>query len=418
VSELTLALRQPAQIGDRPRDDFVLSTQEYLPGTVVRGAFAAAWIARYGPPAPGTPRRAEFVRLFEGGVRFGALLRPGTEPGSLAVAGHKYRPDPARCQVVDYDRARGDDPPLQCPDCGSPLEHATGLDGGRPAVNRRTSVAISESGVALRGQLFTRETISPGQGFAGTLIADDPADLDILRDLGPVRVGGRRTTHGLAEVGIRDGAPPAPQRLTETTLVVRLRSPGIFADSHGRPRREPGPAELTGVLGVPARVARRWTRWQEVGGWHLASGLPKPAELAVCAGSAFMIEAERPVADVALDALARRGVGLRRHEGFGDLAPPPVLREGLAARQARDARRRRLLDTVAPLTGVPVRWPDRWPELRAALAGHAAGDAAATRRLGRAAEDPLDASVGTALRALLAMPEEDMRYVAGELGRL
>jgi hypothetical protein len=64
-------------------------------------------------------------------------------------------------------------------------------------------------------------------------------------------------------------------------LVLRLRSPGIFTDPQGRPSRDPDPSELTEVLGTPARVVRRWTRWQQAGGWHIASGLPKPSELAV-----------------------------------------------------------------------------------------------------------------------------------------
>jgi CRISPR-associated protein Csx10 len=418
VSELTLTLRQPAQLGDKPRDDFVLATRDYLPGTAVRGAFAAAWITRNGPPTPGTPLRARFLRLFEGGVRFGSLLPPGAEPGSLAVIAHKYQPDLDKCGDVDFDRATGDDPPLECPDCGSPLEQQKGLIDGRPRMNRRTSVAISESGVALRGKLFTRETLDPGQDFTGTLVADDPADLEILQDLGPVRVGGRRTTHGLADVRIGNGTPPLPQRLNDTTVVLRLRSPGIFTDCHGRPCREPSRAELTEVLSVPARAVQRWTRWQEVGGWHIASGLPKPVELAVCAGSTFVIQTEQAVTDTALQDLAQRGIGLRRHEGFGDLAPPPVLREGRNARQARQRRRQTLMDAVAPLTGVPVRWPDRWPGLRAALSGHAAGDAEATRQLHRTAEDPPDANVGAALRAFLALPVGDMTDIARELGKL
>jgi CRISPR-associated protein Csx10 len=417
VTRLTVTLRQPAQLGDRPRDDFVLATMDYLPGAAVRGAFAAAWIARHDAPVPGSPGRGEFLRLFEGGVRFGALLPPGAEPDSLAVLRHKYQPADA-CRVVDYDRAQGADPPLQCPDCGSPLEQGKGLYPAAPARSRRTSVAISASGVAISGALFTRETLAAGQSFAGTLVAGRPGDLDILQALGPVRIGGRRTTHGMADVVIGEGTPPGPQRLDDTTLVLRLRSPGIFTEGCGRPRAEPDPAELTEVLGVPARVTRCWTRWQQVGGWHVASGLPKPGELAVAAGSAFLIQTERPTAPRALEALGRRGVGLRRHEGFGDLAPPPTLREGQDARQARQRHRDTLMARVAALNGVPARWPDRWPELRAALAGHAAGDAEATGRLRAAAEDPLDAGVGAALRAFLAMPVGDAVEVAKELGRL
>jgi CRISPR-associated protein Csx10 len=167
VNELTLTLSQPAQFGDRARKNFVLSTMEHVPGAVVRGAFAAAWLARYGPSNPGTPEREQFLDLFEGGVRFGPLLRDGTEFMSLAVAGHKYDPTDT-CAIVDYDRALTDeDPPDYCPDCGSPIEQRRGLHGDRPAQVRRTSVAIGESGTAIPGQLFTRELLRAGQAFRG-----------------------------------------------------------------------------------------------------------------------------------------------------------------------------------------------------------------------------------------------------------
>jgi CRISPR-associated protein Csx10 len=417
MSVLTLTLRQPAQLGDRPQDDFVLATMKHLPGTAVRGAFAAAWIARHGAPEPGNPRRTEFLRLFEGGVRFGALLRPGTEFASLAVARHKYDPNPD-CQIVAHDQARGDDPPPQCPDCGSPLETRAGITGEAPKTRRRTSVAIGDNDVAIRGALFTRETLNAGQSFTGTLIAGDPGDLPLLARLAPVRVGGRRTTHGLADASITDGEIPGLEPLGEQTFVIRLRSPGIFTDPCGRPAREPSDEELSDILQVPARVRRSWTRWQEVGGWHIASGLPKPSELAVLAGSTFIIETERAPGLRAVEALARRGVGLRRHEGFGDLAPPPVLQEGLLARKEGERHLRAVMDTVAPLKGVPVRWPERWPALRNALAGFARGEAAAARHLHQEAGNASDAGIASALQALLAMPAADARYAAGELSKL
>jgi CRISPR-associated protein Csx10 len=424
VTTLTLTLRQPAQLGDRPRDDFVLTTMEHLPGAAVRGALAAAWIAMHGKPTG--QQRAGFLRLFEGGVRFGALLRPGTEFDSLAVVRHKYKPAET-CQVVDYDRAVGDAPPDRCPDCDSPLEPARpGLfpddPGDAPAIRRRTSVAIGESGVARRNQLFTRETLLPGQHFTGTLAASDLADLTALQALGQVRIGGRRTTHGLADITISEEAPPEPQRLDETTLVLRLRTPGIFTDEYGRPRPQPGRAELTRILGGEAWVERRWARWQEVGGWHVASGLPKPAELAVAAGSAFIIRTERAVATADIQRLARRGVGLRRHEGFGDLAGSPRLRDGMAAVQARQRHTRKLRDAAAPLFGIPVRFPARWPELKSLLAGHAdagavpGGDVA--RRLRQLADEFPDRAIADALRAFLSLPASDAAAMAVELGRL
>lgn len=420
MTALTLTLRQPAQLGDRPREDFVLSTMEHIPGSAVRGAFAAAWIARYGTQDSRT--RRDFIRLFEGGVRFGALLRPGTEFDSLAVVRHKY-PHTDQCRTVDYDRAAGDDPPLQCPDCGSPLEPSRGIsERGEPyriEVRRRTSVAIGETGVARRGQLFTRETLSPDLDFTGALHADDHDDLDTLRSLGPVRVGGRRTTHGLADVTVTDSpAPPVPEQVGATSLVLRLRSPAIFTDDFGRPSPQPGDEELSRALDVPARVERRWTRWQEVGGWHIASGLPKPAELAVAAGATYLISTERSVAAPALTALGQRGVGLRRHEGFGDLAGRPVLHDGLQARQAKEEERRRQRDAVAVLTGVPLRFPELWRDLQPVLARHVAGDPEAAGELRRRADSPPEPAVGESLRAFLSLPPEEAASLASTLGLL
>jgi CRISPR-associated protein Csx10 len=415
MSEITLTLRQPAQIGDRSREDFVLSTLDYIPGTVVRGALAAAWLARNGVSRPGTPQRAEFLRLFEGPVRFGALLRTGTEFPSLSLVGHKY-PATDDCAVREYDLALIDDAPIQCPDCDSPFEPGKKLRGGRPDKKRRTSVSIGDGGVALSGQLFTRETLAAGQDFTGTIVAPSPSDLDALVALGPVRVGGRRTTHGLAAVTIRNTAqPPTAQLRADGKLVIRLRSPGIFTNRQGRPIPEPDQAELRHVLGMEAKVERRWARWQQVGGWHVASGLPKPAELAVAAGSTYLIWTERTVPQSTLEALGRRGLGLRRHEGFGDLAPPPVLDDGKAAREEKQRSQRQFSDSVAELRGFPARYPRLWPQVREALRGHVNGNARGTAFLERVAERLPDPSMVSALRKFLAMSPQDAAYVAGEL---
>jgi CRISPR-associated protein Csx10 len=415
MSELVLTLRQPAQIGDRARDDFVLSTMDHIPGSVVRGAFAAAWLARNGISRPGTPGRAEFLRLFEGGVRFGALLPDGAEIQPLSVVGHKY-PVREDCQDAEFDRAAGPQP-SSCPQCESPLEPVRGLRGEKPRTGRRTSVSIDETGIARDGVLFTRESLSQGQVFRGALAAGDPALLDVLASLGTVRVGGRRTTHGLADVSIRDVPPPAPEQIDDHHLVVRLRSPGIFTDDRGRPSRDPNPSELEDLLGPGTEVADRWTRWHQAGGWHVASGLPKPTELAVAAGSTYVIYSERPVEPSLLAHLGQRGLGLRRHEGFGDLAERPALAWGKRARDGEARRLTRLVDSVIALRGVGLRFPE-FGRLLPALLEHADGDPRATAYLGSVAQNPPDPAIGVALRAFLALAPSDTGYVAGELTRL
>jgi CRISPR-associated protein Csx10 len=428
VSRLTLTLEQPAQFGDRARKDFVLSTMEYIPGSVVRGAFAAAWLARYGVTKPGTPERKQFLDLFEGGVRFGALFREDTEFMSLAVVGHKYDPDEDACEIVDYDRAMtDDDPPMTCPQCRTPIELRRselpkGMHGDRPGPGRRTSVAIDEHGVARDGQLFTRELLQAGQEFRGTLIASKDQQA-ILTDLGPIRVGGRRTTHGLAKVAINDaGTPPTAQQRKDGKLVIRLRTPGIFTDDYGRPAGEPSPADLHAALGVKASVADRWIRWEQSGGWHVASGLPKPQELTVAAGSTYLIEIqdheERFRADASLAKLAAHGLGLRRHEGFGDLAPPPFLRPGKAQRDAEIARLRRVADKTAPLRALPLKVREEtWTALRTRMASHASGDPRAAEPLCRFSAGYPDAAIREAMTYFLSLSPADARHVVEELTR-
>lgn len=416
MSELTLTLRQPAQVGDKARSDFVLGTQDHLPGAVVRGAFAAAWIAANGEPARSSPQRQQFLQLFEGDVRFAPLFA-GSDVNPLSVLSHKYG-DGQDCQIAEYDCSAHDAAPSSCPDCGSPLEHHRGLRGRPVQQRRRTSVAIAPTGVARRGQIVTRDTLEAGQAFRGTLLANDPALLGVLAELGPVRVGGRRTTHGAAQVQIDDaGPPPTAERRGNGQLVIRLRSPGVFTDGQGRPRREPQPGELEAVLGCPANVIRRWARWQQVGGWHIASGLPKPVELAAAPGSTYLVETEGTVTDEALAALGQRGLGLRRHEGFGDLAPPPRLEPGRAEREAEARRLRRLLDSAAPLRGVAVRHPRTWAVLAAGLTGHAARQPAAGQSLLRIADQIPDQHVARAIRNFLELAPADAAYVAGELTR-
>jgi CRISPR-associated protein Csx10 len=385
VTRLTVTLRQRAQVSDRARSDFVLGTLTHLPGAVVRGAFAARWLSVHGGPSePGTPPRALFENLFEGGVRFGPLFS-GAPPQPLSLLVHKY-PHTTRCPHVAIDRAAGEqiEPETVCPTCDSPWQPAKGAVAG-PAPLRRTHVTIGPTQVAVRGGLVSRETLPVGASFTGTLVARSPDLIDALAGLGPIQVGGRRTTHGLAEA-VFDNATglPAPTRLPDGWLVMTLRSPGVFVDDLGRPSIDPNPGELSRVLGLPVRVGRRWARWVSVGGWHAASGLPKPVELAVAAGSTYVLEPSGPVADTALAALAARGLGLRRHEGFGEIGGAATVPPGRLAHEARQQEIAAKAATVAGLRGLQTRRV--WPQLVQRLRAAAGGDIQAGQWLRRAAQ--------------------------------
>jgi CRISPR-associated protein Csx10 len=407
IAALTLTLTQPTLMGDKARSDFLRSTHRYLPGSTVRGAFAAAWIARYGTPGTvSATRRKEFLDLFEGGVRFAPLfLDRAFVP--LSVRRHKYQVTDA-CARAEIDLATDPDAPRYCADCGSDLETRHGLPSS-PQVQRRTSVHLKPDGVAVRGDLFFRDTLTAGQSFAGHLSSPDPALLTRLAELGPLRLGGRRTTHGRATVTIDTAAgAPTIQRRPDGWLILRLRGPAVFVDDRGRPIDHPNPRELREPLGTDIAVERSWARWEHHGGWHAASGLPKPGELAVAGGSTYLLRPTATVGDQALTALTERGIGLRRHEGFGDLGGP--YRPALSPRQLRDVERS--YAAVLTLTTDDEQWVTVMGMLTELVDGD--GSAAAGLRRWAGSAGAAFATAGEHLLRLLDEPSDVLGFVVAD----
>ncbi|MBC7680564.1 MAG: hypothetical protein H7233_16500 [Pseudorhodobacter sp.] len=317
-----------------------------MPGSVVRGAFAAAWIARYG--IPGGSGRERFIELFEGGVRFGPLFAAGP-PAPLSLVVHKYGHTPA-CLQAEWDRAAGQTPPPACPDCGRALEASKGALPEPPRTRTAAHVALTDKETAADGKLFDRDVVAKGSGSgsasasgSGSTSFDGAVDgppelLRQLQELTRLRIGGRRTTTGAVAPSWQDDpAPAAPELLASGQVVLRLAAPGVLVDDLGRPSRSPSLGELERALGTSVTVAQAWTRWGTDSGWHAASGLPKPVETVVAAGSTYLLQPASPVTAQALAALGERGIGLRRHEGYGALAPPPVPKTTAGAARARAA---------------------------------------------------------------------------------
>ena len=75
------------------------------------------------------------------------------------------------------------------------------------------------------------------------------------------------------------------------------------------------------------------------------------------------------------------------------------------------------MDAVAPLRGVPIRFPQYWPPLLAAMTAHAGGDPEAARRLRTVAGKAPDPAIGAALLKFLEFSPRDAAYVAGELAQ-
>ncbi len=310
----------PAVINDRP-------LQEVLPGSTVRGALATAY-ARDTGMAWTTPS-ADFVAGFESTIRFGPAIPTGRHVEPLSWVRCKYPGDSCSPTPIDISFLvrDGSDIPPRCPSCLGGWEVGKGdlidLVGEsnadadvtpRPRTVRTTRTALDAEGVAVPGMLFTRRALSEGTLATGQIVADEDAPATVLTWLGSerrIRVGGQRTVLGaMTWTTARSGVslPSAPSR-----AVLRCVSPMILIDEYGAPTLDPASAFARRLDG--ARIVAHWTRPVRITGWHAASGLPKPEEWALAAGSTFVVDGLPP--DTATRLLT--GVGLRTLEGFGRL---------------------------------------------------------------------------------------------------
>lgn len=317
-----LAIGGPAEVG------FDKSTLPYVPGSTLRGALAAAWIREHGLPDASNARRQDFLRLFERDVRYGPLFQEGTSVVPLSAVWCKY-PRTESCEQWGIDAAVDGEARI-CPHCHN------GIDVGKGEITnlRRRRVMRTEldpQGRALDQHLFARHELTRGLRYVGTVAGHHPWLLQ-PRD---IWLGGKSSTSGrvLVEVSSAEVNPNvATSPRTDGALVIRFTSPAIVVDDFGRPRLDPLP-EILRALGVrtdAVTLSELWTRPARVGGWHAASGLPKPVEIAVAMGSVVVVRLDgEPDAD-RVTRMAQQGVGLRRLEGFGQIeVNPPAWRRAV-----------------------------------------------------------------------------------------
>lgn len=310
VLHVTVDARQRLALGTGAEVSYFTDSHAFVPGTVLRGALAAAWIAEHGPPGHGNGRTASFRELFDGPIRYGPLYADGSQVVPVSARTCKYPAD-AECSRQAVDAAFEDD--TQCPACGGPLEQGKGQVLLPPdiSIERTARTSIDpETARAAEHELYAHAAMPAGTTFRG-LIHGRAAWLEQAR---PLRLGGRRTVGGAADYRAEPAAQPPPgEPLTSAgTLVIRLASPAIFVDAAGRPVTTPDDLDLDGVT-----RCRPWARPVTWTGWHAASRLPKPEETCAVAGSTYELWGPPEVLRQLAARLQREGIGLRRTEGFG-----------------------------------------------------------------------------------------------------
>lgn len=329
---VSVTAKQRLALGVGSEVSYFTGSHLFVPGSVLRGALAAAWIAEHGPPVASSSNGARFRDLFDGRIRYGPLHIPGSTLVPLSVRLCKY-PKNEACARLAADAAFG--ATGDCPACGGPTEPGKGQITLPPGVaqDRITRTSIDpKTATAKDGELYAHGALPAATQLSGFIHGRDPW-LEAPRKL---RLGGRRTVGGAVEYTAMPAASNGDAPWNGTgPLVIRLTSPGIFVDAAGRPSLVPDPdLDLDG-----AKVARAWARPVTWSGWHAASGLPKPEELCAAPGSTYQLDGPPAVLRGLAERLVRNGAGLRSVEGFGTIQvaagpwqpPPPPPESGTSA---------------------------------------------------------------------------------------
>jgi CRISPR-associated protein Csx10 len=307
--------------------------EPYIPGSALRGALATAWIRNNGYPVASNIKQGEFVEMFERHVRFGYLFAPNQSVVPLSALLCKYQPY-TECRTFSIDQAAETTAEIArqvCPSCDGPLELSKG-DATVDTRSYRTRTALGPDERALENNLFARQVIQKGEGWTGEihstgsvssqqLLANELANLNNSM----VVLGGSRSTLGRTNIGTAESEDVTVAKRTDGLVLFRLVAPGIFLDQFGRPSLELPLDELAPLLGeapTALRVTKSWVRPITVGGWHAASGLPKPSDWACALGSTWLVSGIPGDADLVL--LQNSALGFRQNEGNGSFQVNPV----------------------------------------------------------------------------------------------
>jgi CRISPR-associated protein Csx10 len=328
VLRVTVEATQRLALGTGAEVSYFTATHPFVPGSVLRGALAAAWIAEHGVPGPRNSRTAEFRALFDDAIRYGFLHVAGSTTVPVSARLCKYPKDDAGCATQAVDAAF--ESRTTCPACGGPTEQGRGQVLLPPEVTleRITRTSIDPATAKAKdGELYAHGALPAGSVLTGHIHGRH----DWLEQPRTLRLGGRRTVGGAAS--FRTAAapldPPARWPSDGGRLIVRLAAPAIFVDAAGRPSLAPdADLDLDGCQVQPPRWARP-VQWE---GWHAASRLPKPDELCAVTGSTYQIAGPADSLQRLAEQLPQDGIGLRRTEGFGDVEvvtrpwrPPPAV---------------------------------------------------------------------------------------------
>lgn len=317
----------------------------YIPGSALRGALAARWLAEHPVADLATDPTGRALFLDGTVCHLNAYPEYDGERTLLKPASWMTEKDLADDPNAPiFDLAIADRPNLKAPKSPAGLfcrlERVEPEEAWLPVEyravlvkpSRYEQVHITLEDVNRRGEgnlVFRYDALAPGQVFSGAIVAPDGYDLAELKRLlgaGDLMLG---TAHlaGYGRVAVESVYEqenwteyPRHGATANGRWVVALLSPTIVRDAGGQIGWDGGLA-LALSLGFPkeTKPLAAFGRTELMGGYNRKWSLPLPQAWALAAGCVFVFDAQ--VTDPALlQAAVARGIGERRAEGFGRIA--------------------------------------------------------------------------------------------------
>ncbi len=336
-------------------DENSAQSLDYIPGSVLRNALAARYIAakNLGDTAATDPTcRALF---FDDQARVLNSYRADhlgerSLPTPLSWVAEKealsnWKPDEKPGDHLPFCDAAVDETVVQEMRDIKTLENAgrfchLGEDGVEFVHSaRQVSVHISrahkrELKTKGESQVFVYDALAAGEIFCGAILAQDDAALktfkQMLTETPEFNIGGSRSA-GYGRIRIFDVAQKTNWREAnegengEGSIIVTLLSDAIVRDEKGQFCDDISP-----ILGVKPK--RCYRKVKQVGGFNRKWGLPLPQAHAIQAGSVFVYPDDAETKQK-LAAWVEEGVGERRQDGFGRIAVNWNTQSQLSAQQ-------------------------------------------------------------------------------------
>jgi CRISPR-associated protein Csx10 len=370
----------PAAISVRRATGNDLDTQHFIPGTVIRGALAAAYLEESGGPDAG------FAALFLNRlVRYGDLRIGDARPWPLSARQCSLHPDEHPKIDNLLREGAGRTSPRECPvvvgkdgervlRCKWKFEPPKGyyrykrVNESSPFQYCREEVRshrLAHSQIdpeflkARPGQFHSSQLLDPEQTFQGFFYARDLGEETLKAFIKAGRtlyVGrGRSRGQGRVRLSLYEEAGRSVERMRE-----KIRTLNEAASRFGEFQ---GKVVFSCTLDSAALVYDRWLlsrsfleaadllaeldgyglaasfrRVADLSGWHAKGGLPKAETKVIAAGSCFLFQCDAPAdREAEYEKLAQafveleeRGIGERLDEGLGEVTFCRTLHSELA----------------------------------------------------------------------------------------